>query len=59
MSFHVKMTDIVTFLRTGALAVVIALFGAGLILMSGERLMFAGLSFLGASVLIYLRESYL
>ena len=53
------MTDIATVVRTGALALVVALFGAGLVLMTGEQLQFAGLSFLGASVLIYLRESYL
>ncbi|GGN20450.1 MULTISPECIES: hypothetical protein [Halarchaeum] len=53
------MTDTVTVLRAGALAVVVALFGAGLVLMTREQFPFAGLSFLGASVLIYLRESRL
>jgi len=53
------MTDTTTVLRTGALVVVVALFATGLVLMTGERLLFAGLSFLGASVLIYLRESQL
>jgi len=48
-----------TAFRAGTAAVVVALFGIGLVLMSRGQLMFAGLSFLGASILIYLRESRL
>ncbi|GAA0307291.1 hypothetical protein [Halarchaeum salinum] len=48
-----------TTLRAGTAAVVIALFGIALVLMARGQLQFAGLSFLGASVLIYLHESRL
>jgi len=48
-----------TAFRTGAAAVVLVLFGVALVLMSRGELMLAGLSFLGAAVLIYLRESRL
>lgn len=46
-------------LRTGAAVVVVMLFGAALALMARGQLSLAGLSFIGASVLIYLRETQL
>ncbi|GAD52747.1 hypothetical protein MBEHAL_1507 [Halarchaeum acidiphilum MH1-52-1] len=42
-----------------AVAVVVALFATALYLLSVHRLRVAGLLFLGVSVLIYLRETYL
>jgi hypothetical protein len=42
-----------------AAGVVVLLFGAALVSMANGNLMLAGLSFLGASVLIYLRETRL
>jgi hypothetical protein len=44
---------------TAAAVVVVLLFGAALISMTNGSLMLAGLSFLGASVLIYFRETRL
>ena len=47
----------VEFARTALAALAVLLIAVALVLMSTDELMFAGLSFLSASLIIYLRET--